>query len=331
MQIGFNPHLTLFFSRYWFGRTDPGFRFGRTGPGYDTSRLGDPEANEARFKASCNLHHVHPRLVIQRPMVRQCAVALANHDVQRTGFSTTTRGQRGWFKTSLGELNGTSYLKTSQQNLRVWKKQWFLKDPPVLSGGEVDAKRTVYKTKLFYPRALRNLWLKKGIPGLMDETMECPITTKFKVKGQTPASPGNPPATCLKSCVLRLAKARKSSIESVLCDLWLKGTLNMDSVNLRETLLLEKKWAKGRRRYFELQSSELGEQKQSTGTTWISIGWCRNQICPIFVLTVLQKKIKKVDCRSLFIPLTISTTKRVSIATRRRRAGLQNVIPIFQS
>ena len=26
---------------------------------------------------------------------------------------------------------------SSQQNLRVWKKQWFLKDPPVLSGGEV--------------------------------------------------------------------------------------------------------------------------------------------------------------------------------------------------
>ena len=55
----------------------------------------------------------------------------------KTGFSITTRGQRGWFKTSLGELNGTSYLKTSQQNLRVWKKQWLLKDPPVLSGGEV--------------------------------------------------------------------------------------------------------------------------------------------------------------------------------------------------
>ena len=35
----------------------------------------------------------------------------------------------------------------------------------------------------------------------------------------------------------------------------------MDSVNLRETLLLEKKWTKGRRRYFELQSSELGGNK----------------------------------------------------------------------
>ena len=37
----------------------------------------------------------------------------------------------------------------------------------------------------------------------------------------------------------------------------------MDSVNLRETLLLEKKWTKGRRRYFELQSSELGGNKNN--------------------------------------------------------------------
>ena len=37
----------------------------------------------------------------------------------------------------------------------------------------------------------------------------------------------------------------------------------MDSVNLRETLLLEKKWTKGRRRYFELQSSELGGNKKN--------------------------------------------------------------------
>ena len=34
----------------------------------------------SRLRATCI---VHPRLVIQRPMVRQCAVALANHDVQQ--------------------------------------------------------------------------------------------------------------------------------------------------------------------------------------------------------------------------------------------------------
>ena len=100
----------------------------------------------------------------------------------------------------------------------------------------------------------------------------------------------------------------------------------MDSVNLRETLLLEKKWTKGRRRYFELQSSELGETKTIYGHN-LNFNWLvLKPNLSHFRFHSLAKKIKKVDCRSLLIPLTVSTTKRVSIATRRRRAGLQNLI-----
>ena len=137
MQIGFNPHLTPFFFsiliwpyrpwisiwpyRPWIWHLSPGR------PGSERGKV------QGFVQPASSIHDSSSRDLWSANVLLHWQTMM----LSKTGFSTTTRGQRGWFKTSLGELNGTSYLKTSQQNLRVWKKQWLLKDPPVLSGGEV--------------------------------------------------------------------------------------------------------------------------------------------------------------------------------------------------
>ena len=104
----------------------------------------------------------------------------------------------------------------------------------------------------------------------------------------------------------------KMPITHRICALWWQGTLSMDSLNLGETWLLSHK--KGRnvieRNTFTLKLEQLviactrpkrcdkstaqrfwtaivgvvGQQKRSKGTSWISIGWCGNQIRPVFFL-----------------------------------------------
>jgi hypothetical protein len=136
----------------------------------------------------------------------------------KTGFSITTRGQRGWFKTSLGELNGTSYLIAAE--LTCMKKTMVPKGSPCAFWGWSYAKRAVYKTKLFYPRALRNLWQRKVFRGWWMKQWNVRSLQNLRLKVRPQHPPGTPQqhVWSLACCVLQKLGSPASNLCFVICD-----------------------------------------------------------------------------------------------------------------
>ena len=70
-------------------------------------------------------------------MVRQCAVALANHDVQQSRILHHNTRAEGVIQNFPWRAEWNIIPQDIAAELTCMKKQWLLKDPPVLSGGEV--------------------------------------------------------------------------------------------------------------------------------------------------------------------------------------------------
>ena len=220
MQIGFNPHLTLFFFSILIWPYRPWISIWPYRPWIWHLSPGRPGSERGKVQgfvqpASCPSTTRHPETY--GPPMCCCtgkpwcsADRILHHNTRAEGVIQNFPWRAEW----------NIIPQDIAAELTCMKKTMVPKGSPCAFWGWSCAKRTVYKTKLFYPRALRNLWQRKVFRGWWMKQWNVRSLQNLRLKVRPQHPPGTPPATCLKSCVLRLAKlgSPASNLCFVICD-----------------------------------------------------------------------------------------------------------------